>query len=111
MRIEITHTKLESSDSLIAYAEKRMQLLEKFLKRLEQGTEAVCYLELARTTKHHKKGDVYYAEASIEVSGKKIRATSTASDMRVALDDVKEKLEQELRKDKGKELAQRRVLL
>ncbi|MDP2734788.1 MAG: ribosome-associated translation inhibitor RaiA [bacterium] len=109
MRIELTYAKLEPSEAVSAYAKKRISLLQKFMKRLEAGTEAVAFVGLARTTRHHRKGDVYYAEASIEVPGKKLRASSTGSDIRLAIDDVKEKLERELRRDKERHIAKRRV--
>ena len=59
-------------------------------------------------TQHHRKGDVFYAEVTLEIPGKPMRATFTGPDIRLAIDEVKEKLEKELRRYKDKELAKRK---
>ena len=108
MRIEIHYTKFQAAPNISEYAKKRIGALKKFLKRFEKNTEVAVFVELARTTQHHRKGDVFYAEVTLKIPGKPMRATSTGSDIRLAIDEVKEKLEKELRRDKDKELAKRR---
>ena len=108
MRIEIHYTKFQAAPNISEYAKKRIGALKKFLKRFEKNTEVAVFVELARTTQHHRKGDVFYAEATIEIPGKPLRATFTGSDIRLAIDEVKEKLEKELRRDKDKAIAERK---
>ena len=108
MRIEIHYTKFQGSFDITAYVKKRLGFLTKALRRFEKREEVLVLVELARTTTHHKKGDVFYAEVTLKIPGKPMRATFTGPDIRLAIDEVKEKLEKELRRDKGKELAKRR---
>ena len=109
MRIEIHYTKFQGTPDITSYVEKRFGSLEKVLKRFEKDGEILILVELARATAHHKKGDVFYAEATIEIPGKPMRATFTGPDIRVAITKIEAKLKQELRKDKGKLLVKRKV--
>ncbi|MCH8048589.1 HPF/RaiA family ribosome-associated protein [Patescibacteria group bacterium] len=102
MRIEIHYTKFQGTPNITAYVRKRLGFLEKALKRFEKREEVLVLVELARVTAHHKKGDVFYAEAVIEIPGKPMRATFTGSDIRVAITKVEAKLKRELRQDKGR---------
>ena len=108
MRIEIHYTKFQGSFDITAYVKKRLGFLTKALRRFEKREEVLVLVELARTTTHHKKGDVFYAEAILEIPGKPIRATFTGPDIRVAITEVEAKLKRELRQDKGKILARRK---
>jgi ribosomal subunit interface protein len=109
MRIEISCTKLEAAPDIKEYAKKRIAALSRLLLRFEEEKEVVVFVELARTTRHHRKGNVFYAEGSIDVPGKSMRATFTGPDIHVAIDKVEEKLKKELRRYKGKVLSQRKV--
>jgi putative sigma-54 modulation protein len=108
MKIEIKYTQFEATPDIEEYALKRMGTLEHFLKSFEKESEITLFLEIARSTKHHKKGDVFYAEAMLEAGGKKMRGTATGKDIRAALDDVKEKLKKEIRRYKDKLVEQRK---
>ncbi|MDA1337701.1 MAG: HPF/RaiA family ribosome-associated protein [bacterium] len=108
MRIETRYTKFQETPAIASYVEKHLGSLEKVLARFEKGGEILVLVELSRAT-HHKKGDVYYAEATIEIPGKPMRATFTGPDIRVAITQVEAKLKKELRRDKGKLLARRKL--
>ena len=110
MKIDIKYTKFHPASDIEEYARKRIGALERFLKSFEKNGEVTAYVEIARTTKHHRKGDVFYAEAMIELTpgGKELRATDTQSDIRLAIDNVEEKLKKEIRSHKDKLILERR---
>ena len=89
MQIEIKYTQFQPADDIEEYALKRLGSLERFLKSFEKNSEITMFTEIARSTKHHRKGDVFYAEAMFQTNGKLIRAEATGPDIRLALDEVK----------------------
>ncbi len=60
-----------------------------------------AFVEIARTTKHHRHGDVFRAEVNIKIGGKILRAQMQGGDIRVAIDGAREELKMELQKEKG----------
>ena len=86
----------------------KMGDLEKFVSRYEAKGEVLMRFELARTTHHHHKGEVYYAESSLHLSGKDLRAEYAHEDARAAVDKVKDILKNEIIKFKEKSLASNR---
>lgn len=59
-------------------------------------------MELAKTTGHHKKGNIFKAEVNIQVPGKLIRASTEEWDLCAAIDKVKDELQREIKKYKEK---------
>lgn len=53
-------------------------------------------LEFGRSTRHHKKGKVYHAEASLALNGALLRAEVDDEDIRAACDLLAEELEREI---------------
>ena len=105
MKIIIKTTNLELTPAINEYIEEKIGSLDKFLnKKLEKESEIKIEVEIARTTKHHKSGDVYYAEANIHLPGKILRAEHSDWDIRVAVDKIKDILQQEIKKYKGTKL-------
>lgn len=96
MPISIKATRLTLTEELRGYAMKKMAVLEKFVK----GKEGVAALELAKSTNHHKKGDVFYAEINLNVNGKFFRATAEGETIEAAIDELKDEITRELRKEK-----------
>ena len=83
------------------YVEKKIESLKKFLKKFNQEIMK-AEVELGRTTYHHKSGDVFRAEINLSIDGKLIRAEAERDDIFVAIDEVRDDLEQEIRKLKTK---------
>lgn len=112
MKIELKYTRFEPAENIEEYARKRIGSLERLLKSFEKNHEITTFVEIARSTRHHRKGNVFYAEAMFETvpGGKKFRAESSGPDIREALDEVKEKLKKEIRRYKDKLVNTRRKL-
>jgi putative sigma-54 modulation protein len=65
-------------------------------------------VELGKPSGHHKKGDVFYAEVNLKMPGKLLRATSENWDLRLAITEVKDELQRQIRKYKQKMVAKTR---
>lgn len=95
---------LEVTPPLEAYIEEKLMPLAKFIQGWDKdGTTAELRLEVARSSNHHRKGDeVFAAAADLRVPGKVLRAEASASDIRVAIDEVRSMLHMEIQKYKTK---------
>jgi len=100
MKISIKATNLDSTPALKEYVEDKIGALGKFIKRWDLEGAVEIWLEVGRTTKHHNKGDVFRAEADLRLPGKILRAEEQDSDVRVAIDRVRDKLKREIEKYK-----------
>lgn len=86
--------------ALETYIEQKLLPLTKFVKQFDEAGEAAIWLEISRTTKHHKKGDVYFAALDLRLPKKIIRAEAYAENVRKAIDQAKDTLRLEIRKYK-----------
>lgn len=101
MQIDIKSTNLDLTPSIREYIETKIGSLDHFLERFQLQSEITVFVEIARTTKHHNKGDdIFYAEANFSIGKKAFRASQDDEDIRIAIDKVKDKLQQEIKKYK-----------
>ena len=109
MKINIKGTNLELTPAITQYIEDKIGSLDRYAENMEKdgdpalGHEIVeAFVEIGRTTKHHRQGDIYKAEVNLKIGGQIIRTEKEDWDIRVAVDAVKEDLKIELEKFKGK---------
>jgi putative sigma-54 modulation protein len=100
MQIIIHSKNLDITPAIREYVEIKIGSLKRFLKRFETKSEIIAEIEMVRTTKHHKRGDVFYAEANLHMPKKILRAEHYDSDIRIAIDEIKNKLHKEITKYK-----------
>lgn len=108
MKINIKATNLDLTPAIREYIEKKIGSLSRFLKRFETKSEVEVFIEIARTTKHHRHGNVLYAEATIPLGKKILRAEHFDWDIRVAIDKIKNKLQQGIKEYKEIKMEKRR---
>lgn len=108
MNINLKFTNLESTESLKAYAETKFQTIEKILKTLDPTGAAILYVELAHATKHHQKGNIYYAEAKLDLPGKSFYINEQESDLYAAIDIAKDTLLRAVERYKDQKLSRER---
>ncbi len=101
MNIIFKSKDLEITESIRVYVEKKLATLETFLKNFNQEL-VKAEVEVGRTTRHHRSGDVFRAEINLSINGKMFRAESEQDDLLAAIDEVRDDLEQEIRKFKTK---------
>ncbi len=100
MRIRVKYTNFTSTSAIETYVREKIGALGKFVKRYEAQSEIEARVELARTTRHHKKGAVFYAEITLALPRKSLRAEDEDSDLRVAIDRARDKIKREIGKYK-----------
>ncbi len=110
MKISIKATNITLTPAISDFIEKKVGPLEKFIKVLynAQGfsspsgkakTRVEAWIEVGKETFHHRKGFVFRAEGQIRFNGKSVRVESTSKDLRVAINEMKEIMKRELKKE------------
>jgi len=99
MNINIKATNMELTSAISDYANKRLSSIEKFVKT---GEEMIAYVEVGKTTNHHKQGDVFRAEFNIEISGSKFYTVSEKEDLYSAIDDAKYEIIRQIKTSKDR---------
>jgi len=91
MNIVIKGTNLELHSDLKEYVDKKIGGLKKFIEDIE-GSGVIVRVELAKTTRHHQRGDIYKAEVNFQLPQKMFRSVAERDDIYKAIDDVKDEL-------------------
>ena len=102
MELQIKGRNLEVSESMRAYAERK---LAKIGKQCHESTRVE--LELA-SEKNPSVAAHEVAEATVRLKGRTLRAREASRDMKSAIDAVTEKLQRELSELRDKRIAKRR---
>ena len=64
-----------------------------------------AWMEVGKETLHHKKGPFFWAECQMRFPGKSIRSTARAENLELAVNEVKDELQRELKEYKEKIMA------
>lgn len=107
MIIDIKGTALDLTPSIKEYIGKKLLPLARFVKRYEKAGEVHLFIEIARTTRHHNKGNVFYAEITMGLPKIVLRAEANNVDIRAAIDNVKDIFKREIGKYKEKQESKR----
>lgn len=102
MRYTIKATKIALTKEITAYIEKKMTALDKIIAHFGSAVK-VC-VEVERTTRHHRKGDVFRVEVQVNAPHKNMRAEAVAQTVFEAIDTVKNEMALELERHKEKEV-------
>lgn len=100
MDIRIKTTDYELSPETRSYLDERIASVERLLG--DDAAAARCEVELGRDAGGQRHGEhVWFAEINISYPGaSEIRATNRAESINAAIDDVKEEVAQQLRKQR-----------
>ncbi|MCM2339391.1 MAG: ribosome-associated translation inhibitor RaiA [Burkholderiales bacterium] len=103
MNINLQGKNFELTEALTEYVLKKVTNLEKLLSDIEtSGGEIKANFEVGKSTKHHKSGDVFHADCLISINGEKFYYGSDKEDIYQAVDEVKERLYEEIRRSKDR---------
>ena len=102
MNINIKTTGTTLTPAISEYVDKR---LAKVSQILGGDPSYITDLELAKTSAHHQKGDIFRAEIHIVGKGKDLYAAAEDSDLYAAIDGMKAEIMRELKASKGKRLS------
>ncbi|MEK7567791.1 MAG: ribosome-associated translation inhibitor RaiA [Patescibacteria group bacterium] len=100
-KINVRANNLELIPSIESYIKKKT---DSFSKYLAGDSVARLYVEISKTTEHHRHGDVFRAEFNLETSDGAMRSEAEGADLYSALDEAKDELLAELRKNKDKKI-------
>ncbi|MDD2753498.1 MAG: ribosome-associated translation inhibitor RaiA [Candidatus Portnoybacteria bacterium] len=101
MKIIFKSKKFILTPSIEDYLQRKINGLGKFLGNFSEET-IKCEVEVGRTTGRHKRGDIFRAEINLSAGGRMFRAESEREDLYTAIDEVRNELEQEIKKFKTK---------
>jgi len=115
MKINIKSTKIRLTPSLENFIHKKIGSLERFLKEILKNEKSFnkknwkgVWIEIEKTTHHHKKGKIFRAEGMIELPGKLLRAEALKESIKSAITEIKEELQRQILKYKNKRISQTR---
>lgn len=100
MRIIVKTKNLELTEWLEDLVNKRMAGFRRLVKNLQESSELL--VEVERETKHHRKGDVFGAEAMINLPKANLVARAHGENLSRVITEVKKELESEIKKYKTK---------
>jgi ribosomal subunit interface protein len=100
MDIRIRATDYEMTPEVSNYLDQRIATIEKMLA--DRAELARCEVEIGRDAGRPRHGkNIYFAEVQIHYPGQPlIRATNHSESINGAIDDVKEEIERQLRREK-----------
>lgn len=102
MQIKIESLTFEITPAIKVYIEKKVNTLNRFLKRFEKEREIIAFVEILKTTRHHKHGNVFKASIKIDLDKTSVIGTSVDLDLRTAIDKAKDKVKENILRYKEK---------
>ena len=109
MKIQIQGTQLELTPAIKKFVEEKLAPIAQLISRLDPNDGAKAVVQIERTTRHHRQGNVLRAEINLRLPSKLIRAEASDDDIRVAIRAAAEELVEEIKKYKEKASEKRRV--
>ena len=95
MKIIIKTTNIKLSPSINQYVEEKIGGLEKFLKNF--APELVeARVEIGKTTRGQRQGDIFRAEINLTVPGKVLRAEEENSNLYAAIDLMHDEIKRQI---------------
>jgi len=101
MKINIKATGIELTQAISDYVHKRIFSIEKYLDR-KNNPDVVAQVEVGRSTRHHKAGNIFRAEIHIMGINLDAYAVSEMEDLYAAIDIVKDEIVRNIVHLKGK---------
>jgi ribosomal subunit interface protein len=110
MRIAIKETRVQLSPLEARYLARKLAAVEKLVHADDEL--AAADVEIERTTRHHRRGDVFRAEINLRAALGSFRAEAFAETTPAAIDGMKDEIVRQLteRKDKSRALAREGAL-
>lgn len=97
---------MDLTPAIEQYASEKLFLLEK----LTQGHEPVRVVaEVGRTTAHHQKGQVFFAEFHLHMAGAEFHAREEREDLYEAIDVAKDELKRQIAEFKDRQIESHRT--
>ncbi len=99
MRTTIKATNIEHTNAIDTYLAKRLNELERILEPKEKSE--LARIELGKSTKHHRTGEIFFAEITFHVKKKDFRARAEGADLYEAIDKMQAMIVREVKRHHG----------
>jgi len=104
MIVSLKGTGIEIAESIREYFdEKIIKLVDKLIKKSDELIK--LDMEAERTTRHHRHGKVFRAEAKLSIGSVVLYADAVGEDLHEAIDLLEEELEREIKKFKTQRIS------
>lgn len=101
MQISLKGTNIQILESTAEYVDNKLvKTVEKFIGN--DGEVISLNIEVERTTKHHRKGKIFRAEANLALGKKTLYSEAFGETLNEAIDLLEEELEREIKHFKGR---------
>jgi len=117
MRISIKATNLKLTPDITTFIKKKIGALERFSRVIKEDkpqgrgrSRVEAWVEIGKETRHHRKGPYFRAECQIKVPKRSLRAVAEEEDLRMAIRQVKEAIEKQIKKYKEQVMAKRKKI-
>lgn len=101
MEMHIKTTNLTLTPMIEKWVLDKIATLNKFITNLDKKGVVECWVEIGKTTKHHRKGDVFKAEINISLPGNLLRVDVVEKNLKLAIARAKDEMQRQLKKYKG----------
>ncbi len=102
MNINIKATNIELTPAISDYVDKKINSIYKYLQDDQSGPDIVAQVEVGKTSNHHKTGEIFKAEVHITGGGLNLYAMAETEDLYASIDEVKDEISNELKRNKEK---------
>ena len=101
LNVHIRANKMDMTEAIQNYINKKVGVFEKYLGK--DQSPADLYVEIGKTTEHHKSGDVFRAEFNLNLSGRQFRSVAETENLYASIDKAQDEMIAELRNAKNKD--------
>ena len=106
MRISINAKNIELTPTLEVHIEEKFTShIRRLVEKKNDVDLPLLHLEVGRSTRHHKKGNVYYAEANLNLGKTVFYAKAEHGDVYAACDSLRDEMEREIKEFSGRRQA------
>lgn len=108
MKIILYAKNLDLTPSIKTFVEEKIGSVSKFLKPAENSL-AEARVEIAKPSRHHRSGFVYYAEVNLKIGSRLFRAVTEHLDLHTAIDLARDEIERQIKEHKERSREARRT--
>ena len=98
MNIALYAKNIEITEAIRAFIEDKIGGLDKLIGH----SDASAKVEIGKPSKHHRSGEVFYAEINLKMGGNLLRAEAQREDLYTAIVEAKDELQTQIKKFKDK---------
>ena len=103
MKINIKTTGVKLTPALEQYLSHKLSKIKNQID--ESAGEAIAGVEIGKTTEHHRRGELFKAELTLDIPGQALsRSVSVEYDLYTAIDAMKAEILSQIKTKKGKEI-------